>query len=513
MQRISIIAFLLLNITLQTTASSSQWQDFMNELKEYHLVGSWKRISQEPDSYGMFSTTSGRARLEFSYSPPAEVYKLTFWMYNGNYEDDMIYRFEIDDISFPSTFQLTFRVNLERSPEIVRMPNYWHETEGSGSHIDFFTVILDLDLDLTKPYLGFALHNEIEKTIALTMKTSFIKTFGDTVTKDEFVLDVEGQRKNFQSFTITTLVIFFLALIKLVGDTVLISEYQYAFELRNISMISTYMCTIYTFCCYQYFWPAANVLTSGAQFMGFVGALLIIVSELRKSCLLLMKKIVLQSQNFTACIIFVLILAGIIYYALCYTVAYLISGNHFIMGLFSGFLFPQIMKFYYLRDQPSRLIFYGQLSSTVMPFLAAYMNFGPKIYEGYRYSGDVAFISLLLNFIQITLYTLQYQVSARFIAEKNKLLLYYTTLEDAGILDEDLCAICLNNLNYIELEAGRGGNRDKMKIAVAVCNHKFHAACFEDWMKVKQECPTCRRKLRPSAHLRQYGDGFIMEML
>ena len=45
---------------------------------------------------------------------------------------------------------------------------------------------------------------------------------------------------------------------------------------------------------------------------------------------------------------------------------------------------------------------------------------------------------------------------------------------------DEICVICQDNLNN--------------KYIKTVCDHYFHKKCFEDWLKVKLECPLCKSK-------------------
>ena len=35
----------------------------------------------------------------------------------------------------------------------------------------------------------------------------------------------------------------------------------------------------------------------------------------------------------------------------------------------------------------------------------------------------------------------------------------------------------------------------KTDYIITDCNHAFHTSCLENWIKIKQECPTCRRNI------------------
>lgn len=38
-------------------------------------------------------------------------------------------------------------------------------------------------------------------------------------------------------------------------------------------------------------------------------------------------------------------------------------------------------------------------------------------------------------------------------------------------------------------------NEISKKIMKTPCSHRFHIHCLKEWMKIKLECPTCRKKL------------------
>lgn len=38
-------------------------------------------------------------------------------------------------------------------------------------------------------------------------------------------------------------------------------------------------------------------------------------------------------------------------------------------------------------------------------------------------------------------------------------------------------------------------NEINKKIMKTPCSHRFHINCLNEWMKIKLECPTCRKKL------------------
>ena len=66
---------------------------------------------------------------------------------------------------------------------------------------------------------------------------------------------------------------------------------------------------------------------------------------------------------------------------------------------------------------------------------------------------------------------------------KEKFLVSYQKVIDAGINKPDDCAICLDSVNY---------NKDAPNdIIVLDCGHLFHSACLVKWHK--KICPTCRK--------------------
>ena len=48
-----------------------------------------------------------------------------------------------------------------------------------------------------------------------------------------------------------------------------------------------------------------------------------------------------------------------------------------------------------------------------------------------------------------------------------------------------LCAICINEDNRVAL-----GD----EVRVLPCNHWYHTGCFYSWLRIRRNCPMCRRK-------------------
>ena len=63
----------------------------------------------------------------------------------------------------------------------------------------------------------------------------------------------------------------------------------------------------------------------------------------------------------------------------------------------------------------------------------------------------------------------------------------HTKVQEEGGLD---CVICMAPIDFT----------NPSKRMVTPCNHFFHPECLERWLKVKMECPTCRRQLPPAEY-------------
>ncbi len=48
--------------------------------------------------------------------------------------------------------------------------------------------------------------------------------------------------------------------------------------------------------------------------------------------------------------------------------------------------------------------------------------------------------------------------------------------------ENDICSICMNNLN---------GN----SVIITNCKHKFHSKCISEWYIRNNSCPLCREKV------------------
>ena len=64
--------------------------------------------------------------------------------------------------------------------------------------------------------------------------------------------------------------------------------------------------------------------------------------------------------------------------------------------------------------------------------------------------------------------------------EQKKSYEYIASLLNRGIRAKEICAICQNQFG-------------SQKSVILPCSHSFHKECIEPWLKMKSECPKCRR--------------------
>eukprot|EP00347_Sterkiella_histriomuscorum_P004919 403358576 len=72
--------------------------------------------------------------------------------------------------------------------------------------------------------------------------------------------------------------------------------------------------------------------------------------------------------------------------------------------------------------------------------------------------------------------------------------------EEQSYLNDE-CVVCMHNLRFEVDESMQlvDGSQVRAKSFMQTpCNHKFHAKCLQSWMKVKMECPVCRKILPPN---------------
>ena len=59
-----------------------------------------------------------------------------------------------------------------------------------------------------------------------------------------------------------------------------------------------------------------------------------------------------------------------------------------------------------------------------------------------------------------------------------------------GNTDEDVCSVCLNEMN------------EEQQLTTTPCNHKFHKSCLEQWKRIRPTCPLCVTSLIPGVPVR-----------
>ena len=169
---------------------------------------------------------------------------------------------------------------------------------------------------------------------------------------------------------------------------------------------------------------------------------------------------------------------------------------------FYSFWIPQIVRnavHAYRRPLKPLFIIGMSLCRLMLPlYFFGYPNNFLKI----PYSPRMCFSLILYVGAQVVLLLLQYYKGSRcfipkiFLPEQYN---YYRKLntsqssefhakaEEEGGLD---CVICMTPIDFT----------CPSKRMVTPCNHFFHPECLERWLKVKMECPTCRRVLPPSEY-------------
>jgi hypothetical protein len=79
----------------------------------------------------------------------------------------------------------------------------------------------------------------------------------------------------------------------------------------------------------------------------------------------------------------------------------------------------------------------------------------------------------------------RFMIPAQFLPPKYN---YYRPLPEGFTED---CVVCMDSMTDYAAEP------QHPSLMVAPCDHVFHAACLQQWMDIKMDCPTCRAPLEP----------------
>jgi hypothetical protein len=136
-------------------------------------------------------------------------------------------------------------------------------------------------------------------------------------------------------------------------------------------------------------------------------------------------------------------------------------------------------------------LIFSQLS-----FLICNILYYTSVRESYLY--DVIFINLIIHYIMYIVVFLVFKITKICIEIISNNITNDLTLRETVIFDpstlptylygrkkahlkySNICVICTNNINNEEA------------IRILGCQHYFHLACVDPWLKVKAKCPTCR---------------------
>ena len=216
----------------------------------------------------------------------------------------------------------------------------------------------------------------------------------------------------------------------------------------------------------------------------------------------------------------------------------ILTNFKLMLFIYLFFWFSQILRSLVKGTRPplSRsYIFYNSVSKLFLPLYI-------KGYDGNIFNLKPSYIKVyiivLIIFIQMIILFLQKTFGARAILPKQCRSIFFNYYTDKINFDSKLskdpiCVICLENLsddvvqNYIERRQEKketknfchyiinchiitiflekisrwmnniDGNIIKKKYMITPCNHVFHSVCLEKWIKMKNECPYCKRILPP----------------
>ncbi|KAI9592650.1 hypothetical protein BDF19DRAFT_467909 [Syncephalis fuscata] len=60
------------------------------------------------------------------------------------------------------------------------------------------------------------------------------------------------------------------------------------------------------------------------------------------------------------------------------------------------------------------------------------------------------------------------------------------------------CCICMRPVEAVSSDGAPGARLARNAYMLTPCDHLFHTACLEQWMRIKMECPACRSALPPA---------------
>lgn len=182
-------------------------------------------------------------------------------------------------------------------------------------------------------------------------------------------------------------------------------------------------------------------------------------------------------------------------------VVYQLKDNYWILSmLLYSFWVPQIIRnAVHAHRQPLRPMYIIGMSICRLA-LPLYFFGCPYNFLKVPYNFRICIMLVLYVALQVGLLLLQYYRGSRYFIPKFMLpeqYNYYRKLTVAQVSDMKSkveeeggidCVICMSPVDY----------NDPTKRMVTPCGHFFHPECLERWLKVKMECPTCRRPLPPS---------------
>ena len=206
--------------------------------------------------------------------------------------------------------------------------------------------------------------------------------------------------------------------------------------------------------------------------------------------------------------------------------------------IYISFWFSQILRSLIKGTRPplsKSYIFYNSVSKLFLPlYIKGYdgniFNLKPSYFKVY--------IIVFIVFVQMIILFLQKTFGARAILPRKCRSIFFDYYRDKINLDlklskDPICVICLENLsadvdqNFLVRRQEKKDNKSlcyyilnchiitiflekinrwmnniegkmaKKKYMITPCNHIFHSICLEKWIKMKNECPYCKRILPP----------------